>query len=50
MLLVGSLVVAVSLLLLGFYVGNQIGQTSHIRAQLVQTRPQRQLLRASRRH
>lgn len=50
MLLVGSLVVAVSFLTLGFYIGNQIGQTSHIRAHLVQTRSQRQILRANRRH
>ncbi len=48
MLIVGSFAVALSLFILGFYVGNQIGQTAPIRAHLASTRNQRQTLSSQR--
>lgn len=48
MLLVGSLVFAIVLFILGFYVGNQIGQTAHIRAHLADTRFERQTIHSQR--
>ena len=48
MLLVGSLAVALSLFVLGFYVGNQVGQTATIREHLAQTRSQRQTMQPRR--